>query len=71
VPENWYHKLAPACPSLYQKLLPEKFDTKLHIRCIRNRYLFLVPISGKCVVGIRISLVIAQKERSAVDLIVL
>ena len=47
---NWHENTA--CHKF-----PEKFGTKLHVGCIRNPYpvflyRFLMPISGKCVVGI-------------------
>ena len=29
-----------ACPIRYQKLLPETFGTKWHVRRVRNRYRF-------------------------------
>ena len=34
------------CPIRYPKLIPEKFSTKLHVRHIRNWYLFSGAIFG-------------------------
>jgi len=36
-----------ACPIRYlQKLIPEKLDTKLHVRRVRTDIGFLVPVFG-------------------------
>jgi len=42
-----------AYPIRCHKLIPEKFGTKLHDTCARNR--LLATISGKCVMGISLS----------------
>ena len=35
---NWYENRA--CPICFQKLVPEKFGTKLHVKCLTKQYRF-------------------------------
>jgi len=64
--ENFFHKRHKnrACPVRYQKLVLEKFGSKLHVRLIILVtvfwYRYLTLICGKCVMGIMAIIIVRR-----------